>query len=1118
MNNENQTDLKEFLLNNNKPDEYFHISNEDLQLILDENNINSGFSTQILDKKGGVKALFDDLNIDPLVGICEGDEERRKKEFGENTPFLPKVNPLWKNIIKTYQNKLVFFLILASVLKLIIDVYSEKRKVNEIVLMYIIIVIISVLNAVSILVKDKIFLDLHKELNSKYIRVLRNGKEKMIHQNQLLVGDILILTAGDTLNNDGIIIKAFSVELITNKEELKCFLFIDTYNSIFLFKNKQSNTTKYQFILSGSKIIKGFVYVLILSVGENVMNKSLSTYTSKIYSTSKNDNPQQSFGFLYDFIIEIKPKIMKCGLYTSIILYFLLIFRFLISDNHHLSFWFIFIDDLINVIILVIISIPEGLLLILLLTLANSIRALKNKGILLKNIESLEEMATCNIICTDYRGILTKNKSLIQTILLNDKVFSFEEIKKLKGVLHEDYYSFLVEGLSVLTIAFKSEINNVNFYYGVPYECALIKLLSTLNENYVNYRNNYNRPIIDRSSNSQESQFIYTIIEMSEKSEKVRIYILGEYFFILNYLSSYLQYSSNKNDLLLFEFTDQFRERVNSYIKPKLKAGSNGYVLCYKDLNRDEYYTILSNKEKYHVEIKSILLSNLTFIGLIELNDELRKETKSFISSCRKMGIDLKMFCNSSENNGIIYGKNCDLLQSRKGNQSVQIRSGSGNESISNNSDIDSWLLFNCKSGFDDFLNQNLYEKEEFSCDFLKAKVFYNSSIEDKYIITDVLSQLGNNVSVISDSILKTTERITSISLGRYSSDMVKESCDIINNDDLNNIIQTIIYARHFYDTIIKYFLFYMSFIFSLLILLVLINLPFFPFVFNPHKLLWLNLLINVLYVIVFSIMSPSEKDQMSKKAYSKVKTLLSFKNILFISVQVTIQVILILIIYLFKDFFLIIIIKIEAYSNLLTDEKEFMKNLFVTFVFNVFVMLQIVNSFLCRTRGNHMFFHNLLIDYKFLIGEMLILYFHILAINNKSLLITRSLSIYSHLFCFGISTLLIISYPIYLFCVKLLIDNTPEVEEVRLGGQDENKSLLTNCEEQRKERIEKLERLKEVIKKNFNLKKKSIGSVNEFKHSINFNRNNDFGLNKKRSMILPTISIEDFQVNKYSK
>ena len=92
------------------------------------------------------------------------------------------------------------------------DIYKESYRIFDAILLYLLVAIISILNGISKSIKDKIFLNLHKELSNKNVRVLRKGVEKMIHHNNLLVGDLLIVTAGDSINIDGLIIKAFSIE------------------------------------------------------------------------------------------------------------------------------------------------------------------------------------------------------------------------------------------------------------------------------------------------------------------------------------------------------------------------------------------------------------------------------------------------------------------------------------------------------------------------------------------------------------------------------------------------------------------------------------------------------------------------------------------------------------------------------------------------------------------------------------------------------------------------------------------------------------------------------------------------------------------------------------------
>jgi hypothetical protein len=68
--------------------------------------------------------------------------------------------------------------------------------------------------------KDKVLFDFQLQLDEKLVRVLRNQVEILIKKEEIVVGDILIVNAGDILSVDGILIKSTNISVDT---ELKTF-------------------------------------------------------------------------------------------------------------------------------------------------------------------------------------------------------------------------------------------------------------------------------------------------------------------------------------------------------------------------------------------------------------------------------------------------------------------------------------------------------------------------------------------------------------------------------------------------------------------------------------------------------------------------------------------------------------------------------------------------------------------------------------------------------------------------------------------------------------------------------------------------------------------------------
>ncbi len=286
-------------MENNLNDKYLKLIEEEqisinkdlLMRLVDPEYIKSEQSYKILENLGGVNSLLSRLNINPLEGLDEEDAndiKKRKQLFGTNNPVIPFNKNFLDCFFEILNQKIFLILIFAATVRLLIDLFFDKGRWFDYSSIYISVLIICLAMSIIEFSKEKVFENFHIDINNKMVRVLRNGEEKLISQKDLLVGDILILNAGENIPVDGLIIKAFSVTIDTEDT-------IYSYHNIDYLKQKlnpaECDKFEFPFILSGSYVIKGYAYILILCVGsDSYINKITIERYKNTYNGKKNHN------------------------------------------------------------------------------------------------------------------------------------------------------------------------------------------------------------------------------------------------------------------------------------------------------------------------------------------------------------------------------------------------------------------------------------------------------------------------------------------------------------------------------------------------------------------------------------------------------------------------------------------------------------------------------------------------------------------------------------------------------------------------------------------------------------------------------------------------------------
>jgi len=139
-------------------------------------------------------------------GLSEKEADIRLKRHGKNLiKEIYKINP-WKIFFLQFKSWLIYILIAAIIVSIIIEHYIDSGVIFAIVLLNAFIGFFQQYKA------EKSVLELRKILTPK-VKVMRNGKLKIIKAEELVRGDILVLKSGDKIPADCRILKVINLEV-----------------------------------------------------------------------------------------------------------------------------------------------------------------------------------------------------------------------------------------------------------------------------------------------------------------------------------------------------------------------------------------------------------------------------------------------------------------------------------------------------------------------------------------------------------------------------------------------------------------------------------------------------------------------------------------------------------------------------------------------------------------------------------------------------------------------------------------------------------------------------------------------------------------------------------------
>jgi len=338
------------------------------------------------------------LNIDDILkglgsslnGLSWEEARRRIQIYGKNILEEEKINR-WKIFLRQFNSPLIYILLIAALISLIVGNMKDFLVITSLVFAN---GVIGYLQEI----KAEVSIRSLKKLTESKVKVIREGKVVEIPSSELVPGDIVVLSEEDLVTADIRLIDSKGL-LIDESSITGESVPVEKDHSVILPKETLPYELK-NMVLSGTTVVRGSGIGIVVRTGR-------MTYFARIAEKVKEKPP------LSPVIKALKVFIRR---YVIFVIFFLTTVGIIAhyQGRRILEIALILISQLVS-------SVPEGLPIVITLTLVIGALTLSKRKTLVRYLPAVEVLGSATTIVIDKTGTITEGKLSVKEVFAKDE-------------------------------------------------------------------------------------------------------------------------------------------------------------------------------------------------------------------------------------------------------------------------------------------------------------------------------------------------------------------------------------------------------------------------------------------------------------------------------------------------------------------------------------------------------------------------------------------------------------------------------------------------------------------------------------------------------------------------
>ena len=558
--------------------------------------------------KLSVDETLNELNADS-AGLSSERAAERLAQYGPNKLKEAEKPGFWKRFLTQLKDPMLIILLAAAGVSALTGAIAGESEWAETIIILAVVLLNAVLGVLQES-KAEAAIEALQTMTAATCKVLRDGKMAVLHSDELVPGDVVLLEAGDAVPADGRIIESASLkieEAALTGESVPVNKMLDALGAA----QKQADVPlgdRKNMCYMGSTVVYGRGKAVITATG-------MSTEMGKIAGVLSNTKDEQT---------PLQRKLDELGRLLSKMVLGICVFIFafnlfmargeLTASGHALE---VVLKTFMVAVSLAVAAIPEGLATVVTVVLSIGVTKMSRENAVIRRLTAVETLGCTQVICSDKTGTLTQNKMTV-----------VEHIGETLSVA------------SAMALCSDAVLNDEDQAEGEPTECALVNFACSVGAKKRDLEKK--SPRIDEAPFDSARKMMSTVHKSGEGFVQ---YTKGAPDALLSRCTHYAE------DGKILPMTDAKRQEILNSNKAMADRALRVLAVAKRDW-----------AEKPENNAPEYLERDLVFLGLTGMIDPIRPEVKAAIAECRGAGIRAVMITGDHRDTAVAIAKELGII------------------------------------------------------------------------------------------------------------------------------------------------------------------------------------------------------------------------------------------------------------------------------------------------------------------------------------------------------------------------------------------------------------------------------------------------------------------------